>query len=111
MSPRAAIRHRRPHWVVSGACWALLVLADLAILSFWAAVSTVLLALGCAGGVVLRRRRLLAAAGTPVVTGPAGAPVDPTPTDPLPAVPPAASVPPAAAGPAMDAEPGAEGVR
>jgi len=94
MNPHPLTRHRRPRWFVSGAFWALLVLADLAVLSLWATLCMMVLAAGCAGALTLRRRRrLLAAGGAPVVTGPSGAPLEAAPTG---IAPPVASPAPAA---------------
>jgi hypothetical protein len=75
MSLPHSTRHRRPHWVVSGAFWTLLVLADMAMVSIWAVFGTMLLAAGCVGSFALIRRRLVAAAGARAVEAPAGGPL------------------------------------
>ncbi|EXG80996.1 hypothetical protein [Cryptosporangium arvum] len=91
MNPLARARHhRRPRWIASGFFWGVLVLADLAILSLWVTLGTLLLGVVFAGGFLLRRRRLLAAGAAPVVLSPAGTPLEappagivpPTPGDP-----------------------------
>ncbi|GAA0278809.1 hypothetical protein [Cryptosporangium japonicum] len=94
MNPLARTRHqRRPRWVASGFFWGVLVLADLAILSLWVTLGTLVLGAFFAGGFVWRRRRLLAAGvaagGAPVVLSPAGTPLE---------APPAGLVPPPAPG-------------
>ncbi|SHN41959.1 hypothetical protein [Cryptosporangium aurantiacum] len=104
MNPRASFHHRRPHWVVSGGFWSLLVLADLAILSIWAAIGAFVLALCCGTGLLIRHRRLLATAGASVVMGPGGTPVEATPLAVAPEPPPCpAGPPPAAPAPVADA--------
>jgi hypothetical protein len=107
--------HRpRSNWAVSGAFWMLLLLADAAVLSIWAALATLLVGFGCAGAALLLRRRLVAVHGAPaasaiqapsggLLSGPAGGELAAAPTE-LPAaaiteLPAAASIElPAAAG-------------
>ena len=75
MSLSPSSRHRRPHWVVSGAFWMLMVLADMAMVSIWALFGAMVLAVGCGGGFALMRRRLVAAARGRAVEAPAGGPL------------------------------------
>ena len=100
MNPLRRTRHyRRSRWVVSGAFWMVLVLADLAIVSFWAVVGIIVLTLFGAGGVALRRRRLLAAGASSLVVSPSGTPLEAAPTGVTPVAPPmpAEAAPPASA--------------
>ncbi|TQS39665.1 hypothetical protein [Cryptosporangium phraense] len=76
------IRHRRPHRMVSGAFWGVMVLADVAIFSFWAALGTLVFAVSAAGGYSLFRHRRMLRVGAVPVTAPSGAPIEIT-TEPI----------------------------
>ncbi|MFI5953605.1 hypothetical protein [Cryptosporangium sp. NPDC051539] len=69
-------RHRRPHWLVSGVFWGVLVLADVAIFSVWATLGAMVLAACGAGGFTWRHRRMLRSVVAVPVTGPSGAPIE-----------------------------------